>query len=142
MSKELVNALNEDIALELGAITQYMWHHIMATGLESPEIKIKFREISIQEMIHAERFAERISYLGGTPTIEPAAIKMGGDLKSMIKDDLEGERHAIKKYKADLKIAREEADVGTAKMLEEIIIEEEAHDDEWSGILDVKGMYE
>ncbi len=142
MSKELINALNEDVALELGAITQYMWHHIMATGIESPEIKVKFRVISIQEMLHAERFAERLNYLGGIPSIKPAAIKMGGDLKSMIQDDLDGERHAIKKYKEDLKIARAEDDIVTAKMLEEIITEEEAHDDEWSGILGVKGMYE
>jgi len=142
LSKELIEALNEDIALELGAITQYMWHHVMATGLESPDIKVKFREISIQEMLHAERFAERISYLGGIPAIKPAAIKMGGDLKSMIQDDLDGERHAIKKYKEDLKIARAKDDIVTAKMLEEIITEEEAHDDEWSGILGVKGMYE
>ncbi len=141
MSKELMDALNEDIALELGAITQYMWHHIMATGLESPDLKVKFREISLVEMRHAEMFAERLSYLGGIPTVEPAPVKMGGDLKKMIQDDLDGERNAIKKYKADLKLARDLGDVVTARMLEDIIIDEESHDDLWSGVLGVKGLY-
>ncbi len=36
--KELIDALNQDLALELGAITQYMWHHAMAEGMESPAI--------------------------------------------------------------------------------------------------------
>ncbi len=40
MAKErLIEALNKDLALELSAITQYMWHHTMAEGMESPEIK-------------------------------------------------------------------------------------------------------
>ncbi len=142
MSKKLMKALNEDIALELGAIIQYMWHHVMGTGMESPEIRDRFLKISIEEMKHAERFAERLNYLGGVPTVKPAEIKAGGNLKKMIQDDLDGERNAIKKYKADLKLARDEGDVVTARMLEEVIADEEEHDDEWSGILGVKGLYE
>lgn len=142
MSKRLINALNEDLSLELGAITQYMWHHVMATGLESPEIKEIFQKIAIVEMKHAEKFAERINYLGGTPTIKLAPVKVGGNLKKMIQDDLAGERNAIKKYKADLKIARQEGDVITERMLEEIIGDEEEHDDTWSTTLGVKGLYE
>ncbi len=142
MSKKLINALNEDLSLELGAITQYMWHHIMGTGLESPEIREKFKEIGIVEMKHAETFAERINYLGGVPTIKLAPIKVGGNLKKMIQDDLAGERNAIKKYKADLRLAQKEGDVVTARMLEDIIRDEEGHDDEWSTTLGVKGLYE
>lgn len=142
MSKELIKALNQDIELELGAITQYMWHHVMATGIESPEIRNIFREIAIVEMKHAEMFAERVNYLGGVPTVKVSKVKVGGDLKKMIRDDLDGERYAIRKYKEDLKLAREEGDVVTARMLEDIIGDEEDHDDTWSTILGIRGLYE
>ncbi len=142
MSKKLIDALNEDITLELGAIVQYMWHHVMATGMESPEIGDKFRQISMVEMKHAEKFAERLNYLGGVPTVKLAPVKMGGNLRKMIQDDLAGERNAIKKYKADLKLAQQEGDVVTARMLEDIIRDEEEHDDVWSTVLDIKGLYE
>lgn len=136
MSQRLIQALNQDLALELAAITQYMWHHVMATGMESPEIKDIFREISIVEMKHAEMFAERINYLGGAPTPKPAQIKMGGDLKKMMQDDLENERNAIRQYKGHIKLAEEEGDPVTRRMLEEIVADEEEHDDTWSSILE------
>lgn len=140
--KKLIDALNQDLALELGAITQYMWHHAMAEGKESPAISDLFKKISIVEMKHAEAFAERIVYLGGTPITKPAEIKMGGDLKKMMEDDLAGERHAIKQYKAHRKLAIELDDPITARMLEEIIRDEEEHDDQWSTILGVKSLAE
>jgi len=136
MSEKIIQALNDDLALELGAITQYMWHHVMATGMESPEIKNIFREISIVEMKHAEMFAERLNYLGGTPTTKPAPIIMGGDLTKMMEDDLGGERNAIRQYKEHIKLAEEEGDPVTRRMLEEIVAEEEEHDDTWSSILE------
>jgi len=143
MAKEkLIEALNQDIGLELGAITQYMWHHAMAEGKESPAISEIFRKIGIVEMKHAEAFAERVVYLGGTPTTKPSEIKMGGDLKKMMEDDLAGERHAIKQYKAHMRLAQEMGDPITARLLEDIIKDEEAHDDEWSTILGVKSLAE
>src|SRR3972149_7176250 len=136
MSEKIIQALNDDLALELGAITQYMWHHVMATGMESPEIKNIFRAISIVEMKHAEMFAERLNYLGGTPTTKPAPIIMGGDLTKMMEDDLGGERNAIRQYKEHIKLAEEEGDPVTRRMLEEIVAEEEEHDNTWSSILE------
>lgn len=143
MSREkLIKALNDDLALELAAITQYMWHHVMAEGLESPEISEMFRKIAIDEMKHAEKLAERINYLGGTPVTKPGEIKVGGDLKKMIKDDIDGERMAIKLYKEHLKLAEEAGDPVTRRILEEIIMDEEGHDDKFSAILKIKTLAE
>lgn len=143
MSKEkLIKALNDDLALELAAITQYMWHHVMAEGMESPEISEMFRKIAIDEMKHAEKLAERINYLGGIPVTKPAEIKVGGDLKKMIKDDLDGERMAIKQYKQHIKIAEELGDPVSKRILEDIIMDEEEHDDKFSAILGIKTLAE
>ena len=88
------------------------------------------------EMKHAEMFAERLNYLGGTPTTKPAQIMMGGDLNKMMEDDLAGERNAIKQYKGHIKLAEDEGDPVTRRMLEEIVADEEEHDDIWSSILE------
>jgi bacterioferritin len=141
-NEKLITALNSDLALELGAITQYMWHHVMAVGMESPEIKEIFRNISMVEMKHAEAFAERIVYLGGTPATKPLKIKMGGKLKKMIQDDIAGERISIKQYKNHIKLAEKLDDPVTRQLLIDTVKDEEEHDDIWSSILGIKTLAE
>lgn len=61
--KRLIDALNEDLSGEIGAIVQYVNHHVMATGMESPKIADFFEETSKDEMEHMEKVSERIDYL-------------------------------------------------------------------------------
>lgn len=134
MVRKILDALNQDIALELAASIRYFWHYVIAKGVASPEIRDKLREISIVEMKHAERFAERLNYFGGVPTTQPGPIKMGKDLKTQIEIDLEAERKAIEQYKGHLKILDPD-DVVTRKLFEEIIKDEEEHEDLWMSVL-------
>ncbi|KPV64005.1 MAG: Ferritin-like domain protein [Candidatus Bathyarchaeota archaeon BA1] len=53
------------------------------------------------------KLGERINYLGGIPTTKPATIKIGGDLKEMTQDDLDGEYTAIKTYKEHIRLCAE-----------------------------------
>ncbi len=138
MSKKIVEALNTALGMELGAIVQYMWHHVMAEGMESPEIAEMFKKTSIDEMKHAEKLAERIDYYGGVTTTKPSEIKVGGDLKKMIEDDLAGELMAIKTYKQFIKLAADEGDPVTRLMLEEILTQEEDHEYNWRTVLSKK----
>jgi bacterioferritin len=134
--KPLVDALNADLAGELGAIVQYMWHHVMVTGKESPEIAEIFDDLSKDEMKHAELLAERLDWFGATPTTKPDAIKIGGKLTKMIEDDLAGEEKAIADYKAHIKLAAELGDPVTRLMLENILSDEEGHAHTWRTILE------
>ncbi len=133
--KELIDALNEDRARELAAIIQYMGHHYEAEGLESPPVAKLFKTSSIDEMKHAEALAERIAYLGGTPTQRPTEIKRGGDIKKMIQDDLEAEYGAIERYKEHIKLADKYGDITTRRLLEQILEDEEKHADAWETLL-------
>lgn len=133
--KKIIEILNEDRAEELGAILQYMGHHYEAEGLESLEIMEAFKSVGIDEMRHAEKLAERIVYLGGVPTQKPTQIKRGGDLKQMIRDDLDSESIAIKRYKEHIKICAEAGDPVSRLMLEEILTDEEEHEDKWMTLL-------
>jgi bacterioferritin len=134
-SKKLLDALNEDLAYELAALTQYMWHHVMGQGLEFPAISGMFKELSIEEMKHAEALAERIDLLGGVPTTQPKAIKRGGTLKKMLQEDLEGEHTAIALYRQHIALAEKEKDVVTRRLLESILGDEEGHANDLEAVL-------
>jgi bacterioferritin len=135
-SKELLQALNNDLADELAAVIQYMYHHVMGRGPASPAILDLFKSTSIDEMKHAEALAERIDLLGGVPTIEISPIKVGGNLTKMIRDDLATEYSAIKNYKSHIKLAAKEDDPVTRRLLEEILEDEEGHANTWETVLE------
>jgi len=133
--QKIIKALNVDIGLEIGAVVQYIMHEVMAEGMESPAIMEKFESISRDEMKHLERLAQRVNYLGGIPNTKPAPIKVGGTLKKMVQDDLDGEYTAIKTYKSQIKMCEEIGDTTTRLMLEEILTDEENHADTWETVL-------
>lgn len=133
--EKLIELLNEDRSFELAAIIQYMGHHYEATGVDSVQVTPLLKDISIDEMRHAEMLAERINYLGGIPTRKPTEILHGGDLTKMIADDLVTEEGAIARYKAHIKVCEEIGDHTTRKMLEDILAQEEGHADSFQKIL-------
>lgn len=135
MTDEFLELLNKAIARELGVSVQYMWHHVMAMGMESPEIKDIFKEIAIAEMKHAEAIAERLFYLGGIPTAKPTPIKVGGSLKEMIEADLQAENEAIEMYTKIIDMASEREDSTTRLLFEEILTAEEEHKHTFSILL-------
>lgn len=136
--QKIIDALSQDVSLELGAIVQYLWHHYLAEGLESPAIIELFGKLARDEMKHLELFAERIVALGGEPPTRIAPVKKGGNLKKMVRDDLEGERNAIQVYKEHIRLAAQMGDTTTRLMLEEIVSDEEGHVDLWETTLGIK----
>jgi bacterioferritin len=137
-SKKLIDALNKDLADELAATIQYLWHHFMAEGMESPAIIELFAKTGRDEMKHIEMIGERIVYLGGTPTTVPSKILVGGTLKKMIQDDLDAENRAIAQYREHIKLCIEENDPVTRLMLEKITTDEEGHADTWETTLGIR----
>jgi len=135
-SEQLLSMLNEAIARELQVSIQYMWHHVMARGMHSPEIKDRLKTIAIEEMGHAEEIAERLDYLGGVPTTKPGPIKVGGSLREILQDDLTAEQEAIELYRRIIKRAMGEEDYTTKRLFEQVLADEEEHADEFSTLLE------
>ena len=135
-SKKLMELLNRGIARELQVSIQYMWQHVLATGVESAAVEDIFREIAITEMKHAEAIAERLAYLGGTPTTKPDPIFVGGSLKEMLQRDVKAEEEAIALYKQTIKVADQEGDITTRRLFEEILGAEEDHHDTFTKLLE------
>ena len=135
-SNKLLNLLNDAIASEISASIQYMWHHVMAKGMRSPEVRDKLRSISIVEMKHAENIAERLDYLGGVPTTKPTSVDVGSKLEDIIKQNVLKEEKAINLYKDIIKVAKDEDDTTTRRLFEDILADEEDHHNEFSTLLE------
>ena len=134
-SKQLLNFLSKGVELELEVSMRYMWQHILVKGIKSAAVEGVFKEIAVVEMKHAEEIAERLAYLGGTPTIKPDPIFVGSDLEEMLKLDEKAEEEAILLYKTTIKVANEEDDVTTRRLFEDILADEEEHIDTFSKLL-------
>jgi len=135
-SKELLDAMNDALSEELSSTIQYLWQHVMARGLQSPAIADLFKETSMVEMDHAYKIAERIHLVGGTPTTAIGPIKVGGDLKRMLEEDLAAEKIAVKMYQDLVKLARAEGDVVTVRLAEDILRETEEHEHRLAAVLE------
>ncbi|OHE51915.1 MAG: ferritin [Thaumarchaeota archaeon RBG_16_49_8] len=137
-SQKLLGLLNDAIARELSVSIQYMWQHVMAIGMRSPEVRDKLQDIAVDEMKHAEKIAERLDYLGGVPTIKPTPINVGGSIEEMIKQDAAKEEDAIQLYRKIIKTAAAENDTTTRLLFEEILSDEENHHNEFTTLLEAE----
>jgi bacterioferritin len=135
-SKELLELLNKAIAREMQVSIQYMWQHVLWTGVKGFAVKDELKKIAITEMKHAEAIAERLAYLGGRPTTKPEPIFVGETLKEMIERDKKDEEGAIKLYKQTVEVARKEGDETTKRLFRQILSDEEEHHDTFTSLLE------
>lgn len=135
-SQQLLDNMNKAIARELQVAIQYMWQHVQWVGVKGFAVKDELKKIAITEMKHAEAIAERLNYLGGTPTTKPEPVNVGKTLKEMLEQDKKDEEGAIKLYKEIIEVARKENDEVTRKLFESILTDEEEHHDTFSSLLE------
>lgn len=135
-SEELKELLNAAIARELQVAIQYMWQHVQTKGPIHHLLADDLKKIAIQEMKHAEEIAERLWFLGGTPTTKPDPIFVGEDLKEMMEQDIKDELKAIELYRKIEQKAKEEGDITTARLFRKILEDEEEHLDFFETILE------
>jgi bacterioferritin len=135
-SKKLLGMLNDAIGGELQVSLQYMWQHVMWKGVKHFSVKDEFEKIGIEEMKHSEAIAERLFYLGGTPTTKPDPITVGASLKEMLTSDKKAEEKTITMYKEIIALATKEGDLTTAHLFTEILGDEEQHHDTFQSLLE------
>jgi len=125
---KVIEVLNKARAMELHAIMQYMNQHYNLDDMDYGDMAAKIKLIAIDEMRHAEMFAERIKELEAEPTSEPAAkTEKGQDVPSVFSFDANLEDVTIDTYNEFLLICRENQDSTSVKIFETIIDEEQIH---------------
>ncbi|MGD0917251.1 MAG: ferritin-like domain-containing protein [Thermodesulfobacteriota bacterium] len=136
VSDKLKGMLNDGIAREIAVSIQYMWQHVQVMGVKGIAVQDQFKQTAITEMKHAEKIAERLWYLEGTPTTKPTPINVGESLKEFLELDTKAEEEAIVLYKKIIEQAQKEEDVTTAFIFKEILEDEEEHHDLFTTMLE------
>jgi len=138
----IIALLNEALATELVCVLRYKRHYSMAQGPHANAAKEEFAEHANDELEHADRFAERIVQLGGSPDFSPdglsershAEYAEGRSLRDMMREDLVAERIAIESYREMIRFIGDR-DPTTRRLVEEVLAKEEEHADDITSLL-------
>jgi bacterioferritin len=126
--KKVIEVLNKARSMELHAIHQYMNQHYNLDDKDYGQMAGKVKLIAIDEMRHAEAFAERVKELGGEPVTEPAGkVQKGQGVEIVFPFDAKLEDETIDVYNQFLLVCRENGDAISMKLFETIIDEEQIH---------------
>lgn len=125
--KELIDALNEDLAREYQAIIAYTVYSNVLKGAQWMSIANELKKHAAEELQHALIVADQIDYLGGMPTNTPKPVKLSEKPEEMIRFDLDNETETIKNYRQRVRQAEEVGHYALAEALRTIISQEQEH---------------
>ena len=127
-SNKVIQILNDRLAEELTAISQYMVHSEMCANWGFQKLHEAIEKQAIDEMKHAETLIGRILFLEGSPTVSKLhKIKIGKSVEQIVSVDEDAELDAVKAYNASIAAAADAGDNSTADMLTKILGDEERH---------------
>jgi bacterioferritin len=126
--EKVIDVLNKARARELHAILQYMNQHYNLANMDYGDMAAKVKLIAIDEMRHAEMFADRIKELDGEPTSDPAAnVEKGQKVEAVFPFNADLEDATMAAYNEYLLVCRENGDSTSVKLFEAVVDEEQIH---------------
>ena len=132
MKEKSIELLNKAAADELYAVHQYMYFHIHCDDLGYDLLASLFKRTAIEEMIHVERLAERILFLGGDVIMKAAEeTKTIQDVSKMLELARSMEEESAKDYNLWANECSRNADSVSKKLFESLVEDEERHFDQY-----------
>ncbi len=125
---KLLTVMNQLLADELTAISQYMVHSEMCDNWGYTKLHKAIEAQAKDEMHHAESLIQRIIFLEGTPVVSKLnPIKIGKTVQEIITGDQDAELGAVKAYNDAIALAHEVNDQAGVDLLISILKMEEGH---------------
>ena len=132
MKEKSIELLNKAAADELYAVHQYMYFHVHCDDMGYDLLAGLFKRTAIEEMLHVERLAERILFLGGDVVMEAAEkTKAIQDVKKMLELARSMEEESAKEYNLWANECAQNADSASKKLFESLVDDEERHFDQY-----------
>jgi bacterioferritin len=126
----VIEYLNRGLRSELTATNQYWLHYRLLDNWGFKDLAKKWREESIEEMRHADRFIERIIFLEGFPNLQVLdPLHIGQSVKEVLDADLQAEYSARALYQEAATHCASVQDYVTRDFFEELMADEEKHID-------------
>src|SRR3989304_7203745 len=133
-NEKLLTVLNQLLADELTAISQYMVHSEMCENWGFGKLHKAIENQAKDEMHHAEWLIQRIIFLEGTPVVSKLnPMKIGTTVLDMVTNGQDAELAAVRAYNDAIALAHEVGDQASVDLLIRILKMEEDHVD-WAEI--------
>jgi bacterioferritin len=127
-NEKIIALLNDFLADELTAISQYMVHSEMCANWGYDKLHKATEKRAIDEMKHAEKLIGRILFLEGQPVVSKLnKINVGATVEAQLKNDLDAENGAIKAYNDGIRLCMELGDNGSRGLIAANLHDEEDH---------------
>jgi len=125
---KVIELLNEALKAELTAVNQYWLHYRMLDNWGVKKLAELERHESIDEMKHADRFAERILFLEGLPNFQSLnPLRIGESVEEILKADMAAEHEAIEMYRNGAAYCESVRDFVSRDLFVEVLNDEEGH---------------
>ena len=99
MYRKSIDLLNRAVADELSAVHQYMYFHFHCDDQGNELLSGLFKRTAVEEMLRAEKLADRILFLKGDVEMEAAdKVEAIHDVKAMLEWAINSEQSAIGVY--------------------------------------------
>ena len=125
--EQLIESLNHDLELEYSSAIQYVNHSEAMRDSVDKSIIRKLETSADDEMQHLMILAAQIDLLGGEPLVEGGEIEVSRSNQNMLKQDLEREQDAIRRYGMRIKQAEGLEELELAMCLRIILDAEQRH---------------
>jgi bacterioferritin len=143
---EIIARLNKAYADEWLAYYQYWVGAKVVKGRMRPDVEKELEEHAKEELEHAEELAKLIIQMGGKPLLSPKEVlektncgykaPENPGVKEVLKQNIDGERCAIKVYKELLEFLGKENDHISAHEVIDILEDEVEHEEDLENLLE------
>jgi bacterioferritin len=128
--QKVIEYLNKGLRSELTAINQYWLHYRLLDNWGLKELAKQWRKESIEEMVHADRFTDRILFLDGFPNMQVLdPLRIGQTVKEILECDLAAEHGARDLYQEAATYCHSVKDYVSRDLFESLMKDEEGHID-------------
>jgi bacterioferritin len=125
--KDLIAALNGDLAREYQAVIAYVAYSQMLKGAEYMAVAKELEKHAAEELAHALTISRHIDYLGGTPTTKALEVKTSDDPRQLLRFDLDNENDTVRQYRERVRQCEAMQEYAIAEDIREILRQEQDH---------------
>lgn len=137
VSPRIVELFNDALTFELTVTNTYFLNAKMLENWGIGRLGKVFYDYSLDEMKDADELMERILLFEGLPNVQKLnPITIGETPEEMLSLALDSENTAVKTFNAAAKECHDLGDHGSAKVFEEMVLDEERHADFFESQLD------